>query len=236
MPQNKIRIEKLSKQFGRIYALKEINLELNSGECLSIFGRNGAGKTTFLKILSTLLPQTEGEVFYNETPFSKLERLEIKRKIGLISHNLFLYSGLTAEENLSFFAELYALEKPKERIAEVIEKVGLSTRKREFVRNFSRGMQQRLGIARAFLHNPEILLLDEPYTGLDQNGTEILNSLLDTFNTSDKLVILVTHNIEQGLGISDKVTIFENGKVVFLEESKKLNLQTMREAYKEFVN
>lgn len=235
MFQNSIKVSKLSKQFGRNYALKEINLELKSGELLAIFGRNGAGKTTFLKILSTLLKQTEGEIFLNKTLLSDFPQTEIKRKIGLISHNLFLYSGLSALENLTFFAKLYDLENPNVKINEVLEKVGLIHRKNELVRNYSRGMQQRLGIARAFLHNPEILLLDEPYTGLDQNGTEILNNLLKTFNSQEKITILVTHNIEQGLTLSDKVTIFENGKVAFIEQSKNLNLEEMRKVYKEFV-
>ncbi|MCC7431259.1 heme ABC exporter ATP-binding protein CcmA [bacterium] len=236
MFQNSIKVSKLSKQFGRNYALKEINLELKSGELLAILGRNGAGKTTFLKILSTLLKQTEGEILFNGVLLSDFPQTEIKRKIGLISHNLFLYSGLSALENLTFFAKLYDLENPTVKINEVLEKVGLIHRKNELVRNYSRGMQQRLGIARAFLHNPEILLLDEPYTGLDQNGTEILNNLLKMFNSQEKITILVTHNIEQGLTLSDKVTIFENGKVAFIEQSKNLNLEEMRKVYKEFVS
>ncbi len=178
-----IKIANLKRSFGHIDALNGINLEVPFGSFLTIFGPNGAGKTTLIKILSTLIQPSTGNAFVNGINVTEGGE-EIRGKIGLISHNTFSYNNLNPYENLKFYGKLHGLTNLNSRIEELLNEVGLSHRIHDPVRTFSRGMQQRLSIARAMLNNPSIIFLDEPYTGLDQHAGKILTDILTKLHKS----------------------------------------------------
>ena len=208
-----IRSLKLRRSFGAIPAVDGVDLEVRAGEFLTIFGPNGAGKTTLLRLLCGLLKPTKGEIrLLGLSPGGSLK--DVKRRIGLIAHASFLYGGMTARENLLFYARLYDLPDPAARAAGRLAEVGLASRGDDLVRTYSRGMQQRLTIARALLHDPEIVFLDEPYTGLDQQASRMLRSLLEGIRGSGRTVMMVTHNLEEGLELSSRVAIMSRGRVV----------------------
>ena len=159
---NAVEVKHLSKVFGTRKAVDDVSFELPEGSFLSIFGPNGAGKTTLLRVLSTLARPTSGEAFVAGIDVRE-EPDEAREHIGLISHQSMLYPDLTAEENLLLYAKLYGVEDPEARVAELLDAVGLAHRKLDLVRTFSRGMTQRVSIARALVHDPDVVFLDEPY-------------------------------------------------------------------------
>jgi len=209
-----IHIEGLSKSFGSLDALAGIDLSVGEGEFLTIFGPNGAGKTTLLRILSSLTKPTKGKVLIAGHDIKK-EPQEIRKSVGFISHQPFLYESLSAFENIRFFASMYGISNADEKAAEVIRRVGLENRRHDLVRTFSSGMKQRLAVARAIVHDPKILLLDEPYSGLDQHGTRIFNEMLKLLKTQKRTILMTTHNISEGFELSDRVAILSNGTFVF---------------------
>ena len=172
-----IQVRGLVKSFGSKVALDGVDLDVAEGEFLTLVGPNGAGKTTLLRILATLTRPTEGSVRVAGYDLAR-EGAEIRRRVGLASHQTLLYDDLSAEENLRFYGRMYDVTDLEERITALLQRVGLEHRRHDPVRTFSRGMQQRLSIARALLHDPAILLLDEPYTGLDQQAMEVLREVL----------------------------------------------------------
>ncbi|CAD7773390.1 putative ABC transporter ATP-binding protein [Candidatus Methanoperedenaceae archaeon GB50] len=208
-----ISIEHLNKSFGPSQVIVDLSLEVVEGELLTIFGPNGAGKTTLLKILSTLLSSTSGSVVVDGFDVRK-SPVEVRRRIGVISHDTYLYRDLTAVENLVFYARMYDLSNRAERVREVIRLVGLEYYKDDRVATFSRGMKQRLSIARAILHEPKILLLDEPYTGLDLHASSILDRIIQEFDSRGVTRIMVSHDIEHGLRFSDRLLIMKDGGFV----------------------
>ena len=168
-----VRLGGVIKRFGAMTALRGIDLELQRGHCLGIFGPNGAGKTTLLRILATLVRPSAGTVCIAGYDAVK-EAEKVRPLLGVLSHRTFLYSHLTASENLRFYGRMFGIQKLSERIAEVLQVVDLEAHAHQLVRTYSRGMQQRLAIARTILHYPKLLLLDEPYTGLDQHAASRL--------------------------------------------------------------
>jgi heme exporter protein A len=200
---------------------------------LTLFGPNGAGKTTLIRILASLARPTSGEVRLWGTDLGKAPP-SARRHLALISHNPLLYGDLTPDENLRFFARMYDLPDAKPRIDTVLEQVGLVARRRDPVRTFSRGMVQRLAIARAMLcvHDPAIMLLDEPYTGLDLQAADMLRGVLEELAASHRTVILTTHNLEQGLETCDRVAILHRGKVAWDQARAGLDLASMKEIYR----
>jgi len=225
-----IEVRNLTKSFGSKYALRGVNLRVMPGESLVLFGPNGAGKTTLVRILSSLSRPSSGTVRIGGLDLAK-HADGIRRYLGVVSHAPLLYDSLTAEENLRFFASLYGMKQPEERIKAMLERVGLSARRGDMVRTFSRGMLQRMAIARALLHDPEVLLLDEPDTGLDPQAAEMLHGLLSELSgrvrsaigpaaggvtvERPRTIVTVTHSIERGLAIADKVAILLNGRVAY---------------------
>jgi len=205
-------------------------LHIKPGEFVSVLGPNGAGKTTLLKILTLLAPPSEGQVYIDGRKASQ-EQLTLRKKMGVISHNTFLYANLTAYENLLFYGRMYDVPELKNRVKEVISEVGLQYSLNDPVRTFSRGMQQRLAIARAIIHNPDILFLDEPYTGLDQHAIKILNQVLSSLTNQDRTIYLITHNFEQGLNMSDRIIILVKGKIACEMPGKDLTLEDLQETY-----
>jgi heme exporter protein A len=191
-----------------------LDLTVRQGEFVMLLGPNGAGKTTLLRILSMLMRPSEGRVELAGIPSDKAKP-SIRELIGVISHQTFLYEDLNAAENLGFYGQLYGVANLKARIAEVLEIVGLANRAQDRVRTYSRGMQQRLSIARAILHNPPVLLLDEPDTGLDRQASDMLSKLIRemAIDGTSRTVLMTTHNLERGLAMSNRVVVLANGKI-----------------------
>jgi heme exporter protein A len=209
-----LEAEDIRKTFGHFTALAGITLSVQRGEFLALFGRNGAGKTTFLKIAATLVRHTHGRLRIEGVDVRE-EPEQARRHIGFLSHNTYLYRDLNPVENLRFFARLYGLKDPEPRIEYLLDRVGLKRRASDPVRSFSRGLHQRVGIARVMLHDPSLILLDEPYTGLDANAVDVLNQMLDEASAAGKTIILTTHDLDQGLRGATRAVIVDRGKVVF---------------------
>jgi heme exporter protein A len=227
-----IQVRKLTKAFGHHVALRGLDLKVDEGEFLTLFGPNGAGKTTLIRIVASLTRPTSGTVHVRGEDLGKAATA-LRRHIGLISHNPLLYGDLTPDENLGFFARMYDLPDAPARIDAVLGQVGLAARRRDPVRTFSRGMVQRLTIARAILHDPAIMLLDEPYTGLDLQAADMLRMVLQELAASSRTVILTTHNLEQGLEMCDRAAVLNRGKVAWEGARAGIGLSDMREIYRE---
>lgn len=208
-----IKVKKLVKRFGLKTILKGMDFEVEKGEFVGLLGPNGAGKTTFLRILSSLSRPTFGEVRIAGFRLPK-QAAAVRRRLGVLSHLPLLYGDLTAEENLTFFGRMYAVENLDARIGEVLELVDLTNRRRDLVRTYSRGMQQRLAIARAVIHNPEILLLDEPYTGLDQDACAMLDEVLREVAAQGRTVVMTSHDLVRSANLASRFDVLSRGKII----------------------
>ncbi|MBM3131462.1 MAG: heme ABC exporter ATP-binding protein CcmA [Chloroflexi bacterium] len=226
-----IEAEGLVKSFGGRKVLRGIDLRVKEGECVAVIGPNGAGKTTLIKVLTTLSRPLAGNVRLVGMDIRK-EAVAIRRKSGIVSHHTFLYDHLTAHENLKFYGKMYDVPDLDKRITEVIDAVGLRARLHDRVGTFSRGMQQRLSIARAILHDPPIMFLDEPETGLDQEALAMLSGLLKTLIAGKRTVLMTTHRFEWGSELADRIVILHSGKIVFDEPGRGMELSTLRESYR----
>jgi heme exporter protein A len=214
---NAVEVKHLSKVFGTRKAVDDVSFELPEGSFLSIFGPNGAGKTTLLRVLSTLARPTSGEAFVAGIDVRE-EPDEAREHIGLISHQSMLYPDLTAEENLMLYAQLYGVENPQARVRELLEAVGLAHRRLDQVRTFSRGMTQRVSIARALVHNPAVVFLDEPYSGLDPHAVDIFDALIEKVR-GDRTFVMVSHDLQRGFAACTHALVLARGtKVVFAEK------------------
>ncbi|HEY65764.1 MAG TPA: heme ABC exporter ATP-binding protein CcmA [Caldilineae bacterium] len=229
-----IEVRGLVKAFGRKVALRDIDLTVPAGQTLALFGPNGAGKTTLIRILAMLSKATAGTVRIGGVETTQASA-DLRRYIGVVSHAPLVYDSLTGEENLRFFARMYDLVDARERVREVLEQVGLFHRRHDPVRTYSRGMVQRLAIARAILHDPPILLLDEPDTGLDQQAAEMLHRLIRQLGGERRTVLLTTHNLERGWEWADRVALLVNGRIVFDTPSSAVSAAELREVYRSHV-
>ena len=202
-----VEFRNVEKTFGRFRVLKGLSFEIRRGERVALLGPNGSGKTTTIKLISGQIRPTGGEV----RVFGKSRVDEpVKVKIGVVSHNPFLYEDLTAYENLEFFARMYGADVGK--ISELLRDFGLWRRRHELVRNYSRGMKQRLSIARALLNDPELLILDEPTTGLDVEGRKRLFGAISSY---DATILFTTHNLSEAEAICERVLIIREGELVY---------------------
>lgn len=229
-----IKIHNLTKTFGHRIVLRGIDLTINEGDFVTLLGANGAGKTTLLHLIANLSKPTAGDIFINGHRLAGAAN-QLRRFIGLVSHKTLLYDDLTAEQNLRFYARLYDVPNAKNRIETVLNQVGLWGRQHDPVRTYSRGMQQRLAIARAILPNPPILLLDEPDTGLDQHAADMLGHLLSAVGAEQRTILMTTHNLERGLSMGRRVTILAKGKIVYNASREDVSATELREQYDKYV-
>lgn len=208
-----IEVKKLTKRFGLKTVLRGLDFRVEEGEFVALLGPNGAGKTTFLRILSSLSRPTFGEVLIGGYRLPD-QAAAVRRRLGVVSHQPLLYGDITAEENLRFYAKMYGLHKPEKRIEEVLEMVGLAPRRRDLVRTFSRGMQQRLAIGRAVIHDPDVMLFDEPHTGLDQDASQMLDTVLLEVAARNRTVVMTSHDLARTGDLASRFDVLSRGKII----------------------
>lgn len=207
-----ITVKKLVKRFGLKAILRGVDFDVQPGEFVALLGPNGAGKTTFLRILASLSRPSLGEV--NVAGFRlPNEAAAVRSRLGVVSHLPLLYGDLSAEENLRFYGRMYGIPGLEGRITEVLEMVGLDHRRRDLVRTFSRGMQQRLAIGRAVLHDPDVMLFDEPYTGLDQDASSMLDEVLKTVAARGRTVVMTSHDLARAEDLATRFDILSRGVI-----------------------
>jgi heme exporter protein A len=209
---NSVQLLDVSRHFGRRRALSHISLTLGSGEIVGLLGPNGAGKSTLIAILATLAAPTGGVVRYGNQPARALGAA-LRRRIGLLAHELHLYPELSARQNLTFFAELYGLD-PRGRVEAALESADLLDRAADPVNGFSRGMRQRLGLERALMHQPRLVLLDEPFTGLDDRAVAIVADRLRRLAAEGAIVVLATHDLDLADGLVTRVALVRGGRLL----------------------
>lgn len=229
-----VQAEGVTKRFGHVWALRGIDLQVQRGHCLSIFGPNGAGKTTLLKILATLARPSAGTVTI--AGYHTVHDAEnVRPLLGVLGHKTFLYGHLTAYENLHFYGRMFGVLDCAERVHELLSSVGLAAQARRLVRTYSRGMQQRLAIARVLLHRPALLLLDEPYTGLDQHAAARLQALLLQLRAEERTIILSTHDLQRGLTLCDEMIIQCHGQIVYRGVASDVDEHSFEQLYLDYV-
>ena len=221
----------LVKAFGVRTALGGVDLSVAVGESVTLVGPNGAGKTTLLRTLATLTRPTSGTIRIAGLDPTKAGE-DVRRRIGFLSHRTFLYGDLTGEQNLRFYSRMYGVDGDGSRAARLLERVGMAGRRYDLVRTLSRGMQQRLAVVRAVLHRPGLLLLDEPYTGLDPNAAQDLTSLLAELVGEGCTILMTTHNLERGLAVGNRVVLLARGHIVYDECRQEIDPATFGETYR----
>jgi len=226
-----ITVKKLVKRFGPKIVLRSLDFEVESGDFVALLGPNGAGKTTFLRILASLSRPTMGDVRIAGYHLPH-QAAAVRRRLGVVSHMPLLYGDLTAEENLRFFGRMYGIPAMDDRITEVLEMVGLAARRRDLVRTFSRGMQQRLAIGRAVLHDPEVMLFDEPHTGLDQDACEMLDTVLHEVAARGRTVVMTSHDLARTADLAARFDVLSKGKIVASARRDEMNADQILSFYK----
>jgi heme exporter protein A len=227
-----VQITNLKKSFTLKPILRGITLEIHEGERIALLVANGTGKTTLLRTIAGLTQTGKGTITICGLDSTR-DAQQIRRLIGFVAHQPYLYEELTAQENLHFFARMYAVEHATERVRELLQRVGLERHARERVSTFSRGMVQRLAWARALLHTPRLLLLDEPDTGMDQQGHALIDSLLHEHIQQGSCALFTTHQLERALRVSERIIILAAGRIVFQRATATLNLESLQRIYQE---
>jgi heme exporter protein A len=229
-----IRVKKLVKRFGLKTVLNGLDFEVQPGEFVALLGPNGAGKTTFLRILASLSRPTLGHVSIAGYELPR-EAAPVRARLGVVSHLPLLYNDLTAEENLRFYARMYGLADPESRIHEVLEIVGLWKRRADLVRTYSRGMQQRLAIGRGVLHDPDVMLFDEPYTGLDQDASSMLDEVLKTVASQGRTVVMTSHDLARTEELATRFDILSRGRIAGTATRGDLGRRNLLDYYKQVI-
>jgi heme exporter protein A len=232
---DRVEITKVAKRYGNERALAGVTVELAGKSMCALLGHNGAGKTTLLGILSTLVRPTDGSVRYRSAT-AEIRDADVRREIGMLAHSSLCYPELSAYENLEFFAGLYGVDGSSTALGAVLDRVGLEPRARtRAARTYSRGMVQRLALARALLTKPSLLLLDEPFTGLDRGGAIALGTELGKLRDDGAIVVVVTHDLEAIAGRADHVVILRRGQLVF-EERGSYDYERLKDVYHQHAN
>ncbi len=223
-----LRVSGVTRRYDLVAALWNVDLEVFTGDFLAIFGPNGAGKSTLLRVVASLTKPTTGEVSFSGSG-------QGRRDVGYVSHQSLLYNQMSGLENLVFYSKLYGLADPVGRSDELLDKMGLRSAANQLVRGYSRGMKQRLTLARALLHEPRLLLLDEPYTGLDQHGGRLLTEVLRSLRDDGRTVLLITHNLSEGLELCTRVLIQHKGEIVYQARRDQINRAGLERLYFQLV-
>jgi heme ABC exporter ATP-binding subunit CcmA len=210
---DRLTVVDVARYFGRRKALTQVSFTCDAGEIVGLLGPNGAGKSTLLNILATLLSPSKGTITYGDRT-AESGGADIRARIGMLGHDLFLYPELTARENLTFFAQLYGLPDVPRVVSHALDQSGLSARADDFVSGFSRGMRQRVALERALLHDPRLILLDEPFTGLDQGSAAALVSRLRNRQQAGCLIVLATHDLDIADRLLTRAIFLIDGKPV----------------------
>jgi heme ABC exporter ATP-binding subunit CcmA len=229
-----VKMSGVKKSFGLKTILRGVDLQIKAGERMALLGANGAGKTTLLRILAGLTRPTAGHITLDNLDLARQTR-EVQHKIGFVAHQPYLYEELTALENLLFFARMYKVEHPQERATLLLKRVGLSKKTCERASSLSRGQTQRLALARALLHTPQLLLLDEAATGLDQEGLELLTSLLQEHRQNGGTILFTTHDLEAAIQHSDQIVILSQGRVAYQQGTAEQEAGNLLRVYQEAV-
>jgi heme exporter protein A len=222
----RVELADVSRHFGRRRAVSRVSLTIHAGDILGLLGPNGAGKSTIIGMLATLVAPTSGAVRYGDR-LAKESGAAVRSRIGLLAHELHLYPELTAEQNLEFFARLHGID-PASVVAHALEAAGLSERGGDEVSGFSRGMRQRLALERALLHRPRIILLDEPFTGLDDRAVTLVAERLRRLAAGGALIVLATHDLDLADGLVSRVAIVRDGRLIVDEPGG----SSLRERYR----
>ncbi len=207
-----VTVTDVSRVYGRRRALTHVSLTCSAGQIIGLLGPNGAGKSTLLGLLSTLTEPSAGEVRYGDLT-AREAGTPLRAHIGFLSHDLQLYPELSAQENLEFFAALYGLDRPAERVVDALTSAALADRADDVVEGFSRGMRQRLALERALLHSPRLVLFDEPFTGLDEAACEALMTRLRALRAAGRIIVLATHDLDVVDGVLDRAVILRRGRI-----------------------
>lgn len=230
-----IEVRKLIKRFGLKTILRGLDFQVEAGEFVALLGPNGAGKTTFLRILASLSRPAMGQVRIAGYTLPA-QASAVRRRLGVVSHQPLLYGDLTAEENLRFYGRMYGVPALDERIMEVLELVGLTARRRDLVRTFSRGMQQRLAIGRAVLHDPEVMLFDEPHTGLDQDACAMLDNVLREVAARGRTVVMTSHDLARTADLASRFDILSRGVIAGSVKRSEIDPNELLAIYRQTIN
>jgi len=226
-----IKVRRLVKRFGLKTVLSGLDLDVRPGEFVALLGPNGAGKTTLIRILASLSRPSLGDLSVAGHRLPN-EAAAVRARLGVVSHLPLLYGDLTAEENLRFYGKLYGIARLNERVSEVLEMIGLESRRGDLVRTFSRGMQQRLAIGRAVLHDPDVMLFDEPHTGLDQDASAMLDEVLHSVAAQGRTVLMTSHDLARSEALATRFDILSHGSIVASGTRKDLGRGNLLSFYK----
>lgn len=230
-----IEVRHLVKRFGLKAVLRGLEFHVEPGEFVALLGPNGAGKTTFLRILASLSRPTLGEVRIAGYRLPA-QASAVRRRLGVVSHLPLLYGDLTAEENLQFYGRMYGINDLAMRIEEVLNLVGLWPRRRDLVRTFSRGMQQRLAIGRAVLHDPDVMLFDEPHTGLDQDASSMLDNVLGEVAARGRTVVMTSHDLSRAADLASRFDVLSRGVITASVKREEIDTRDLLAFYRQAVN
>jgi heme exporter protein A len=228
-----LQLSGVTRMFGRRRAVDGVDLAIAPGDCLALFGPNGAGKTTLLRLISGLLKPTKGTITIGGR--SLRDDSAARGQLGLISHQSMLYAALTSRENVEFAARLYGVVDARSAAMRALERMRIADRANAPVRSLSRGLQQRVSIARAIVHDPRVVLLDEPYTGLDAAGGAALTDMLLALRSSGASLVLVTHNVEEGLAVATQAAVMLGGRLVRRDDAQSLDHRLYQADYRALV-
>ena len=228
-----VEVVAVTRMFGRRRAVDGVDLTLTPGDCVALFGPNGAGKTTLLRLVAGLLKPTKGTIRVGG--LSLRDDASARGMLGLISHQSMLYSALTSRENVEFAARLYGVPDPRSAALKALERMRIADRAHAPVRSLSRGLQQRVSIARAIVHEPRVVLLDEPYTGLDAAGSAALTDMLLSLRADGASLVLVTHNVEEGLAVATHAAVMLGGRIVRRDDARTIDQRVFQSDYRAMV-